>query len=176
MAGVRRSRPLPARGGAAAGERRHRALVPRTVTPRPRDGLGRPLPRDADVPVEADPAALPPDETLRESASLLAEGRAFRAHEVLEAIWKATEGEERELWRGLAQLAVGITHAQRGNARGSTTLLHRGADNLGAWDGQHPYGIPVTALREWASQAAGGPLPAERLLAAMPPLLGDSGG
>src|SRR3954467_7201775 len=175
MAGVRRSRALPARGGAAAGERRHRALVPRTVTPRPRDGLGRPLPRDADVPVEADPAAMPPDETLREAASLLAEGRAFRAHEVLEAIWKATAGEERELWRGLAQLAVGITHAQRGNARGSAALLRRGAQNLSAWEGQRPYGVPVTALREWATTSAAQPLPAERLLAAMPPLVGSGG-
>ena len=146
------------------------------MTPRPRDRFGRPLAPGADVPVEPDPSALPPLETLREAAELLAHGRAFRAHEVFEAIWKATEGEERELWRALAQLAVGITHAQRGNAAGSATLLRRGADNLGAWDGQHPYGIPVTALREWASQAAGRPLPAERLLAAMPPLLRDSGG
>ena len=145
------------------------------MTPRPRDPLGRPLPRDADVPVEADPTALPPDETLREAAALLAHGRAFRAHEVLEAIWKATEGDERELWRGLAQLAVGITHAQRGNARGSATLLNRGADNLSAWEGQRPYGVPVSELREWAAGAAAQPLPAERLLAAMPPLVGSGG-
>jgi uncharacterized protein len=145
------------------------------VTPRPRDVLGRPVARDADVPVEADPQALPPEETLREAAALLAQGRAFRAHEVFEAIWKATEGEERELWRGLAQLAVGITHAQRGNARGSATLLRRGADNLSAWEGQRPYGVSVTALREWATTSATQPLPAEKLLAAMPPLV-DSGG
>lgn len=125
--------------------------------------------------MEADPAALPPAETLREAAALLAQGRAFRAHEVLEAIWKATEGAERELWRGLAQLAVGITHAQRGNARGSAALLHRGADNLSAWEGQRPYGVPVTELREWATDAAARPMPAERLLAAMPPLVSSGG-
>lgn len=146
------------------------------MTPRPRDRFGRPLAPDAGVPAEPDPSALPPQETLREAAELLAQGRAFRAHEVFEAIWKATEGGERELWRALAQLAVGITHAQRGNAGGSAALLRRGADNLAAWDGQRPYGIPVTALREWASQAASQPLPAERLLAAMPPLLPGSGG
>lgn len=127
------------------------------------------------MPVEADPPALPPQESLRAAAALLAEGRAFRAHEVLEAIWKATEGDERELWRGLAQLAVGITHAQRGNARGSTTLLTRGADNLSPWEGRRPYGVPVTELREWALRSAVQPLPAQRLLAAMPPLV-DSGG
>src|SRR5205807_7082698 len=143
-------RSLPARGGAADRERGHPALVLSAVTPRPRDVFGRPLPRDADVPVEADPQALPPDETLREAAALLEQGRAFRAHEVLEATWKATEGDERELWRGLAQLAVGITHAQRGNARGSASLLRRGAENLLPWDGHQPYGVPVAALRVWA--------------------------
>jgi len=145
------------------------------VTPRPRDLFGRPLPRDAGVPVEADPPALPPDETLHEAAALLAQGRAFRAHEVLEATWKATEGDERELWRGLAQLAVGLTHAQRGNARGSAALLRRGAENLSAWEGRQPYGVPVTALREWATTSAAQPLPVERLLAAMPPLVNSGG-
>ena len=139
--------------------------------PRPRDQFGRPLERDADVAVEPDPQALPPADTLRAAGALLAQGRAFRAHEVFEATWKATQGEERELWRALAQLAVGITHAQRGNPRGSAALLRRGASNLQPWTGQRPHGIPVSALQEWALESAGQPLPAERLLAAMPPLV-----
>lgn len=146
------------------------------MTPRPRDELGRPLPRDSGAPVEPDPQALPPDQTLREAATLLEQGRAFRAHEVLEATWKATQGEERELWRALAQLAVGITHAQRGNARGSATLLRRGAANLSPWEQQQPYGVPVDALRAWAVGGAERPLPAERLLAAMPLLPGAGSG
>jgi len=141
------------------------------MTPRPRDRFGRPLPRDADVPVQADPVALSPEDTLREAAELIRQGRAFRAHEVFEALWKATEGEERELWRALAQLAVGITHAQRGNAAGSSALLRRGADNLTTWEGLQPYRVPVTALRAWALESARQPLPAERLMAAMPPLV-----
>jgi len=138
--------------------------------PRPRDEFGRPLDRDADVLVEPDPQPRSPEETLREAAELLGQGRAFRAHEVFEATWKATDGEERELWRALAQLAVGVTHAQRGNARGSAALLRRGAENLTPWERERPYGVPVSALREWALAGAGQPLPAQRLLAAMPPL------
>jgi hypothetical protein len=145
-------------------------VVP-AVTPRPRDPFGRPLPAGTGAAIEPDPTALPPAETLQEADTLLRQGRAFRAHEVFEAIWKATPGDERELWRGLAQLAVGITHAQRGNARGSATLLRRGAENLTAWEGQQPYGVPISALRAWAVQSAARPLPAEQLLAALPALV-----
>ena len=61
---------------------------------------------------------------------LLAEGRPFHAHEVFEAAWKSIPGPERELWRGLAQVAVGLTHVRRGNARGAVALLRRGAGQL----------------------------------------------
>jgi hypothetical protein len=40
----------------------------------------------------------------------------FAAHEVLEARWKAGPDEERDLWQGLAQICVGLTHAARGNS------------------------------------------------------------
>jgi uncharacterized protein len=58
---------------------------------------------------------------------LLAEGRPFHAHEVFEAAWKSTPAPEREFWRGMAQIAVGLTHARRGNGRGAVALLRRGA-------------------------------------------------
>ena len=73
-----------------------------------------------------DDLALPPAEALALAQRMLDTGRAFHAHEVLEASWKQAPAAERELWRGLAQLAVGLTHAQRGNARGAAALLRRG--------------------------------------------------
>jgi uncharacterized protein len=66
---------------------------------------------------------------------LLAAGQPFRAHEVFEAAWKSAAGPDRELWRGLAQVAVGITHALRGNSRGAVALLRRGAGQVAA----HPF-------------------------------------
>ena len=64
---------------------------------------------------------------------LLRDGRPFHAHEVLEAAWKSGPAEERDLWQGLAQIAVGLTHARRGNARGAVALLRRGAERVRAY-------------------------------------------
>jgi len=85
---------------------------------------------------------------------LLRAGRPFHAHEVLEASWKSAPPRERDLWQGLAQVAVGLTHAHRGNARGAVALLRRGALRVRAYQGQaasppgrdHPYGIEVAAF------------------------------
>ena len=86
---------------------------------RPRDELGRPLPY-GETGVEPVPEeALPPDRTVEVARALVEEGRPFAAHEVLEARWKAGPEEERDLWQGLAQLCVGLTHAARGNAVGA---------------------------------------------------------
>jgi hypothetical protein len=96
---------------------------------RARDALGRPLPDGHPDAVEPVPEqALPPDQALDLAQRLLDEGRAFFAHEVLEAVWKA-QGKER-YWQGLAQLCVGVTHLQRGNPEGAISLLRRGSGNL----------------------------------------------
>lgn len=98
---------------------------------RSRDRLGRPLPDghpDAVAPVPE--TALPPEDALDLAQALLDDGRAFFAHEVLEARWKACPTEERDYWQGLAQLCVGVTHLQRGNVEGAVTLLRRGASHL----------------------------------------------
>ena len=118
--------------------------------------MGRPLARDSGVAIEPDPEPLPPDESLAAAQTLLDEGRAFRAHEVLEAIWKSDDTPTRELWRGLAQLAVGLTHAQRGNARGAVSLLRRARATLASYDGTRPHGVDVDGLRQWAERAATG--------------------
>ena len=77
-----------------------------------------------------DDLVISPAEAAALGGGLLAEGRPFHAHEVFEAAWKSVPGQERELWRGLAQVAVGLTHARRGNAAGAVTLLRRGAGHV----------------------------------------------
>ncbi|OQO91019.1 hypothetical protein B1813_16110 [Saccharomonospora piscinae] len=122
---------------------------------RPRDGLGRPLPYGAEgVPRQPEGVPRTVDETLREAQRLLDEGKPFHAHEVFEDAWKSGPDEERELWRGLAQLAVGLTHAARGNRNGAASLLHRGAENLTPFADRPPHGIAVPALCEWATTLA----------------------
>jgi len=123
---------------------------------RARDALGRPLPRDAsqadDEPRIPDDLSLAPRDALRLADELFRAGRPFHAHEVLEASWKSGPSTERDLWQGLAQIAVGLTHAHRGNARGAVTLLRRGAQRVR--DYQHAYGIDVQQIRTVAETLA----------------------
>jgi uncharacterized protein len=142
---------------------------------RPRDALGRPLPADAGGVLEPDPQPLPATETLVVAQQLLDEGRAFRAHEVFEARWKAVTGAERDLWRGLAQVAVAITHAQRGNDRGRVSLLTRAATTLAPWQNARPYDVDVAAVRAWALAGTDGQDTVAQLLASLPRLVSGSG-
>jgi hypothetical protein len=118
---------------------------------RPRDALGRPLPRDA-VGVERipDDLVLEPLPSLAEAQRLLDAGRPFHAHEILEGTWKAAPEPERDLWQGLAQLAVGLTHLLRGNQAGATTLLQRARRRLAGYADDPPYGVDVDGLTGWA--------------------------
>ncbi|GGU59196.1 DUF309 domain-containing protein [Streptomyces lavendofoliae] len=136
--------------------RRDRDEEGRARNARPRDGLGRPLPYGAEG-VERQPEGVvrTPDESVREAQRLLDSGMPFHAHEVLEDAWKSAPGEERELWRGLAQLAVGLTHAARGNTAGGARLLLRGADRIAAY-AHRPHGIDVAGLVAWARSLAEG--------------------
>jgi len=124
-------RPDPVRG------QRDRDLAGRPRNARPRDELGRPLPRTAagDVPRIPDELTVSPAEAAALGGALLAEDRPFHAHEVFEAAWKSASGPDRELWRGLAQIAVGLTHARRGNPSGAVALLRRGARRVADYPG-----------------------------------------
>jgi hypothetical protein len=120
----------------AAEPSRDRDAAGRARNARPRDGLGRPLQRgDTGEPTLPDGVVLPPAQALDTAQQLLDDGRPFHAHEVLEASWKAAPPAERDLWQGLAQLAVGLTHARRGNAAGAAALLRRGAERVGRSQG-----------------------------------------
>ncbi|MGY1624604.1 DUF309 domain-containing protein [Geodermatophilus sp. SYSU D00965] len=134
---------------------RDRDASGRARNARPRDALGRPLARGA-VGEERAPEGVvrPPDEALAEAQRLLDAGRPFHAHEVLEDAWKCAPEAERQLWRGLAQLAVGLTHAARGNGRGAVTLLDRGAGNIAGYAADPPHGVDVAGLVTWARGVA----------------------
>jgi uncharacterized protein len=130
---------------------RDRDAEGRARNARPRDALGRPLPYGAAGEERAHEGIVrPPDRALDEAQELLDAGRPFHAHEVLEDAWKSAPEPERQLWRGLAQLAVGLTHAARGNSKGAATLLERGAGNIAPYEGAPPHGIDVGGLGTWA--------------------------
>jgi hypothetical protein len=156
------------------GSDRDRDESGRARNARPRDGLGRPLPYGtagfARPPEGVSRAA---EETIALAQQLLDEGGAFYAHEVFEDAWKSAEASSQGLWKGLAQLAVGMTHAARGNAVGAASLLRRAAATVEPFEQRAPYGLAVAELRGWALQHAaeldgavagvGAPLPAPLL-------------
>ncbi len=97
-------------------------------------------------PISEEPLA--PEATLAYARTLLDEGRPFAAHEALEVRWKSCPDEERELWQGLAQLCVGLTHHERGNAVGASRLVDRAAGRLAAYEQTSgpTYGLDLAAL------------------------------
>jgi hypothetical protein len=137
---------------------RDRDPLGRARNARPRDGLGRPLPRGSSAGSERVPDELhmSVDDTVGLAQSYLDSGRPFHAHEVLEALWKTQHASERDLWQGLAQIAVGLTHAMRGNSVGATTLLRRGAGRVAHYAGD-THGIDVKGVLSWAEALADAP-------------------
>ena len=134
---------------------RDRDPAGRARNARPRDAAGRPLPRGAEgVERVPDDLVLTGGAAVDEAQRLLDDGLPFPAHDVLEAAWKAADGPERECWRALAQVAVGLTHAQRHNARGAIALLERAADGLRRFAGPYPGGVDGLAVAAAADALA----------------------
>jgi hypothetical protein len=121
---------------------------------RPRDGLGRPLPYGTPgVAGQPEGVSRTPAESIAEAQRLLDAGLPFHAHEVLEDAWKSAPADERELWRGLAQLAVGVTHAARGNRAGAIALLERSAVALTGFTESPPHRLDIAGLQQWLGAA-----------------------
>lgn len=138
---------------------RDRDSAGRARQARPRDRLGRPLPYGSEgvEPVSDEP--LPPLDTISSARELLAEGRPFSAHEVYEARWKAGPATERELWQGLAQLCVAITHAERGNRIGALRLLGRARRRLETYAATSgpAYGLDLSHVLGWIQERESDP-------------------
>ncbi|QCB49336.1 DUF309 domain-containing protein [Rhodococcus sp. PAMC28707] len=132
---------------------RERDANGKPLNARPRDGLGRPLARDA-IGVERIPEdlRLAPHESIAKAQRLLDADMPFHAHEILEGTWKDSPEPEQMLWQGLAQLAVGLTHLLRGNAVGARSLLEQGHDRILGYEVDPPYGLDVAGLLVWSQK------------------------
>lgn len=70
-----------------------------------------------------------PDEAYARGAALFDEERFFEAYVHLALAWKQTRA---AAYRGLAQVAAGLCHVQRGNPDGAQAVLERGREGLAA--------------------------------------------
>jgi len=87
-----------------------------------------------------------------EGFRLFKAGRYFEAHEALEDAWNAEQGEIRNLYRGILQIAVVCLHITRGNYNGALKVYTRSQRWLKDWS---PVcrGIHVDELKANAEKA-----------------------
>ena len=71
--------------------------------------------------------------------------RYWHAHEAWETLWRAAKDEDRDFYQGLIQIAAGLLHLQRRNARGARNKLSEGLEKLAKYEPAHR-GLVVTEL------------------------------
>ena len=85
------------------------------------------------APPQARPDALESAEADRIFAAAVAlfnQVRYWHAHEEWERLWRAAGEEDRDFYQGLIQVAAGLLHLQRRNARGARNKLSEGVAKL----------------------------------------------
>jgi uncharacterized protein len=105
---------------------------------RPRDSLGRPLPRgeQGDPSLQVEPEGTPA-ELMAQGVEHFNRGNYFQAHEAWETAWHDSAEDDRDFWQGITQIAVGLTHRGRGNLHGAKTLLERGIGRASKYGDVH---------------------------------------
>jgi hypothetical protein len=120
---------------------------------RPRDRTGRPLARGTvGVPLIEDARPVTVEEAIALGVDRWDARRYFEAHELLEHAWKHAPAADRDLWKGVIQVAVAAVHLQRNNRIGALRLLDRALVRLDAQPHVHR-GIDVALLRRTAREA-----------------------
>lgn len=65
-----------------------------------------------------------------EGVAVFNAGEFWECHAVLEPLWLEEHRPERDLYKGLIQLAGGYYHIERGNGKGALSLLTKGPELL----------------------------------------------
>ena len=88
-----------------------------------------------------------------EGMKLFNEQKFFEAHEEIETAWRAEQGEIRNLYRGILQVAVFYLHITRGNYIGALKVYERSMKWLGMFPAEY-CGVQVEKLRGDATHVA----------------------
>ncbi len=127
-----------------------------------------PPPRPERIPPDPEPGPedLPSTEEavrahLAEAVRLFDAGSYHAAHEVLDELWLATQGEDSDFFKGLIQACIALYHWQRGNPAGARKLYaghrrllaaympaHRGLDVAGFLEAMQACLRPVVRARQ----------------------------
>ena len=74
-------------------------------------------------------------------------GEFFKSHEVLEGLWRKTEGEDKLFYHGLIQAAVSFHQASKGNRKGLQYERTKAREKLEKFPARH-LGVDVRKLLE----------------------------
>jgi len=85
-----------------------------------------------------------PPRQLLEAIRQFNTGEWFECHETLEDLWVGEEGEVRQFYQGVLQVAVALHHWRNGNFGGAISLLKGGVEYLSR----------VSAVCQWVDVAA----------------------
>jgi uncharacterized protein len=77
------------------------------------------------------------DRLFREGVALFNGARYWHAHEAWETLWRAADEKDRDFYQGLIQIAAGLLHLQRRNARGARNKLAEGVARLRPYEPVH---------------------------------------
>jgi uncharacterized protein len=73
-------------------------------------------------------------------------GKYYECHETLEEIWQEEQGEVRDLYKGLIQVAAAFVHISRGGFKGANRLLSTAVGYLAPYRGTGAMGFDVEAI------------------------------
>lgn len=90
---------------------------------------------------------------LRRACAEFNGGQFFECHESLEEIWQEEQGDVRDLYKGLIQIAAAFVHVTRDNYRGADRLLTTGLRYLGPYRDGGAMGFDVEAICRDAERA-----------------------
>ena len=94
------------------------------------------------------------DRLFRYGVALFNGARYWHAHEAWETLWRAADDKDRDFYQGLIQIAAGLLHLQRRNARGARNKLSEGLVKLRRYEPAHR-GIFVNELIGAANRVIG---------------------
>lgn len=79
--------------------------------------------------------------------------RFYECHETLEEIWQEEQGEVRDLYKGLIQVAAAFVHISRGGFKGANRLLQTSVGYLAPYRQEGAMGFDVEAICRAAERA-----------------------
>jgi hypothetical protein len=91
------------------------------------------LPRGRSAPLDPQEA----EALFHRGVALFNATRYWHAHEAWEDLWRAAPDEERDFYQGLIQVAAGLLHLSRRNARGARNKLTEGLARLRPYQPTH---------------------------------------